>query len=111
MNTTASSDAVKLMTIHKSKGLEFPIIIYPIFSTKGNNADDMWVSVDKDKYLLPISLVSSKIEMSESKFNQQYFAEQYKKQLDDINILYVALTRPEEKLFVVKMIWKHFFQR
>lgn len=101
LNTTASSDAVKLMTIHKSKGLEFPIIIYPIFSTKGNNADDMWVSVDKDKYLLPISLVSSKVEMSESKFNQQYFAEQYKKQLDDINILYVALTRPEEKLFVV----------
>ena len=89
------------MSIHKSKGLEFPIVICPVFGSSSKSGDKIWVELEEKEYMIPIGWVTYKDDMSKTDFNEYYLDEKKKKQLDEINILYVAFTRPKEKLFVV----------
>ena len=96
-------DAVRLMTIHKSKGLEAPVIICPFFppSWKGYK---LWVDLG-DKYevgghRLPAAFVEFDKKRS-SRFDDVRAEEQRLDEVDKLNVLYVALTRPREQLFVV----------
>ncbi len=98
---SSAKNAVTLMTIHKSKGLEFPVVICPVFGSKKESGDRIWVKLVEEEYLMPVGWVSYKDEMAKTDFDEYYYDEKSKKQLDEINILYVAFTRPKEKLFVV----------
>ena len=98
-NTAADLDAVRLMTIHKANGLESPVILYPIFN-KRDNIDNIWVQADPGSLLpLPAALVRPTKDKS-TLFDRQYNDELLKTEMDNINVLYVALTRPKEKLFL-----------
>lgn len=98
-NTAADLDAIRLMTIHKAKGLESPIILYPILNQR-DNYDNIWVQTQPDSPLpLPAALVRPTKDKS-TLFDQQYNDELLKTQMDNINVLYVALTRPKDKLFL-----------
>ncbi len=99
------NDAVRIMTIHKSKGLEFPVVIFPFADedySKGPK-EKIWLNADAEQFGLPkvlvdkSSMVSSYGEEAAVLYNQ-------KKQedlLDDVNVLYVALTRAEEQLYII----------
>ena len=98
-NTASDLDAVRLMTIHKAKGLEAPVILYPIFN-KRDIQDDIWVQIDPGTGLpLPAGLVHP-IQGKPSLFDEQYNEEKQKNDMDRINVLYVALTRPKEQLLL-----------
>jgi ATP-dependent exoDNAse (exonuclease V) beta subunit len=108
-NLSASSpedvDAVQLMTIHKSKGLGKPVVICPLFNGI-EFAPQLWVDVptelaaaDGSVPALPAAYVqlSSK---EKTLFEPQRCEEQMLSEVDDLNVLYVAFTRPKEQLFV-----------
>ncbi len=94
-----NTDAIKIMTIHKSKGLEFNTVIVPFLNWTGNNNPKLkWVADDTLNGLggIPISL--TKKELNGTRFNQ--FNEQEKETdiFDNATNLYVAFTRAEQNL-------------
>lgn len=99
-----SNDAIKIMTIHKSKGLEFPVVIFPFADedySKGPR-EKIWLNAD-DQMGLPKVLVdkSSSVENYGQDASALYSQKKQEELLDDINVLYVALTRAEEQLYVI----------
>lgn len=101
-------DAVQLLTIHKSKGLGKPVVICPL-SYGSAHASELWVDVDGDVVegasadgstpSLPTAYVSLSADVPTS-FEPQRKREQEMSEVDDLNILYVAFTRPKEQLYV-----------
>jgi ATP-dependent exoDNAse (exonuclease V) beta subunit len=99
-------DAVQLMTIHKSKGLEFPFVIFPFANTPiyDDRGTQLWVAT-RDEALQGFDyiLLSKKNEMET--YNDEsriaFEEEQHKQELDAFNVLYVALTRGIQGVFVL----------
>jgi ATP-dependent exoDNAse (exonuclease V) beta subunit len=102
------NDAVRIMTIHKSKGLEFPVVIFPFAEedySKGPK-EKIWITADEQTMGLPKVLVdkSSKVESYGIEASTIYNQKKQEDLLDDINVLYVALTRAEEQLHVISQM-------
>jgi len=95
-------DAVQVMTIHKAKGLQFPVVIYPFANEKHRKTmDKLWVDFsEKDIPQLKVALVNASKTLVETKYNSEYQEEENKSLLDLINLLYVVLTRPEDQLYI-----------
>ncbi len=98
-------NAVRIMTIHKSKGLEFPVVIMPFadenYSLSPKNK--LWIDTEVDDFGLPKVLVdnSKAVEGFGILAKTVYFQKSQEELLDNINVLYVALTRAEEQLYVI----------
>lgn len=99
------NDAVRIMTIHKSKGLEFPVVIFPFAEEDYSKSppQKMWLNADEQKMGLPKALVdkSSKVEGYGEEALQIYSQKKQEDLLDNVNVLYVALTRAEEQLHII----------
>lgn len=99
------NDAVRIMTIHKSKGLEFPVVIFPFAEEDYARAprSKMWLELDEEAIGFPKALIDCKNEVAEygDKASELYLARSQESLLDNINILYVALTRAEEQLYII----------
>lgn len=100
------NDAIRIMTIHKSKGLEFTVVIYPFADEDFNRKirNKIWVDFDENEEIeFPKALVNSKKEVVEygEKAKETYETKNQEEILDIINVLYVALTRAEEQLYVI----------
>ncbi|OOV29877.1 ATP-dependent helicase [Flavobacterium sp. LM5] len=99
------SNAVRIMTIHKSKGLEFPVVIMPFaeedYSRKPK--DKLWLDADKEELGLEKALIdnSSAVEGYGEGAALVYNQKKEEELLDNINVLYVALTRAEEQLYII----------
>ncbi len=98
-------NAIRVMTIHKSKGLEFKALIIPFCDWKldheGNKNNILWCKTDHEPFAeagyLPIKYSKS---LAESYFARDYYEEKIKAHIDNLNLLYVALTRAENCLIV-----------
>ncbi|CAM3940590.1 UvrD-helicase domain-containing protein [Flavobacterium weaverense] len=99
------NNAVRIMTIHKSKGLEFPVVIFPFAEEDYNRKpkDKLWLNADEEDFGLPKVLIdnSSAVEGFGDEAAEVYNLKKQEELLDSINVLYVALTRAEEQLYVI----------
>ncbi len=99
-------NAVQIMTIHKAKGLEFEIVIFPFANSNIYKEIEpkLWLPVESASFNdFEEVLITKKQEvinyspLAEEAFN----AEQHQLELDAFNVLYVALTRAVKALFVI----------
>lgn len=93
------ANAVQVMTIFKAKGLQFPIVICPFFDWRMDlHRQISWVENIDEK--LPAYFLNMKEALSETSLKSVYEEEQAKFLLDNLNLVYVAFTRPEVALFI-----------
>lgn len=94
-------DAIRMMTIHASKGLEFPVVFLPMPNSNKDTQFSDWLSVDKDA-LKSVNISGFKKELSVYDEEIEVFntTNTYKNKIDRFCIQYVATTRPVEQLFL-----------
>jgi hypothetical protein len=95
-------NAVRIMSMHKAKGLQFPVVILPFFTEKKMLTKRfLWVDLPKAGFHgLPSAMLETGKSMEKTEFSDRSVEEKDKTLLDAVNLLYVAMTRPEERLFV-----------
>ena len=109
MSVEQSERTIEITTIHKAKGLEKPVIIIPFcnwgldpHTSTGSSGSFVWAEASgndevSDLGVLPLN---TKPKMADSHFAEAYYREKVYSHIDNINLLYVALTRAAESLHI-----------
>ena len=106
ISTPENMESVQIMTIHKSKGLEFPVVIFPYADSNVYEEIDpkLWLPVNKEEFLgFSEVLINKKQEVQQYGELESllYEIDHQKLQLDAFNLLYVVLTRAVKALFII----------
>ncbi len=95
-------DAVQIMTIHKAKGLEFPVVFIPMRNENSDKKFSEWYNLNSEDELKTVILTqfSSELETYDEGLAQFNSENSYRNKIDRFCIQYVATTRPVEQLFL-----------
>ena len=98
-----AADGVRILSIHKSKGLEFSHVIIPFCDWRLEMPDVLWCKPTEEPFnalpLAPIDFSAS--QMKGTIYEHDYLDEHLQNIVDNLNLLYVAFTRAEHNLYVI----------
>ena len=104
VSVNEETDAIRLLTIHKAKGLEFRVVLVPfpewkvIDQTKKNI---LWCVPGEAPFdQAPLVPVNYSDKLAGTIFSEAYFREHFSLLVDNLNLVYVAFTRAAEVLWV-----------
>lgn len=94
-------DAIQIMTIHKSKGLEFPIVFIPMINKNRDNEFTNWFDTNENEALKSVNInqFNKNLEVYDEEILFFNTKNSYKNMIDRLCLQYVATTRPVEQLF------------
>ncbi len=101
--------AIEVITIHKSKGLAYDVVMIPFcsWSIDGMANSDFWINTQNTPFSvlgkIPIKYSAS---IGKSTFYQQYYEEMLFNYMDALNTFYVAATRAKKHLFILAPLFK-----
>lgn len=98
-----SLNAARVYTIHKSKGLQFPVVIIPFCNWNLASKDSLcWVNLETPPFdtigYFPVKMTK---ELLNTRIRSEYQSEMLKQAIDQLNALYVAVTRAEQGLVIL----------
>ena len=101
---TPDCDGVRILTIHKSKGLEFKHVIIPYCNWKLELKSTLWCKPQEAPFnalpVVPLNYTSVKA-FENTIYNEVVTEEHVQNMVDNLNLLYVAMTRARNSLFVI----------
>ena len=109
MSVEQSERTIEITTIHKAKGLEKPVIIIPYCdwdldprTSRGSVNNYIWAQAEGNDPIADIGRlpINTKKSIQNSLFAADYYREKVYSHIDNINLLYVALTRAAESLHI-----------
>ena len=105
LSTSEEVDAVRILTIHKSKGLEFKTVIIPFCAWELDDTRHgrrIWCQNREEGFRdLEYAPLNYSSKLADSHFREDYLSEHVKAYVDNLNLLYVAFTRAERELYVL----------
>ena len=104
--TPKGVNAIQVLTIHKAKGLEFPVVILPFLDDpiQGNHQAKVWLETEEffgetiSKGWIPFT---KRVETYGEQGKALFDKVQRENELDTLDVLYVAMTRPVEQLIMI----------
>jgi len=104
--TPEGINAIQVLTIHKAKGLEFPVVILPFLDDpiQGNHQAKVWLETEEffgetiSKGWIPFT---KRVEIYGEQGKALFDKVQQANELDALDVLYVAMTRPVEQLIMI----------
>ena len=104
ISTPDNQSAIRIMTVHKSKGLDFKVVIMPfcdweLDKRKGNSKDILWCQPSTVPFnALPLLPIEYNNTLKDTIFSEYYLDEQMHRYIDNLNVAYVAFTRAKHEL-------------
>jgi ATP-dependent exoDNAse (exonuclease V) beta subunit len=94
-------DAIQIMTIHKAKGLEFPIVFIPMMNKNRDSEFSNWFETNSNEALKSVNInqFSKNLEAYDEEIEKFNKKNSYKNLIDRLCLQYVATTRPVEQIF------------
>jgi ATP-dependent exoDNAse (exonuclease V) beta subunit len=108
--TSPDVEGIRILTIHKAKGLEFHTVLIPMCQWKMADihpGSRMWcIPSDEPFNQLPLAPVTIKKADKQSIYKDEYKKEILLRRVEDVNLLYVATTRAKENLYIWGLVGK-----